>query len=389
MRNFRNYWAIVRYIVIGALALVAAPLSLEAQSSSCNRARAIVEESRDLARTQNADHEGILRRLKTAMTLCPGEAEVWKLAYCSSLALGDQEQADRYRRRALLSGAQNVQCGFADRTVPSAAPRTPGFVRDKHALIVGIGAFQDSQIPRLQYTAKDARDLASVLVEHAYFPATNVTVLADAEATRANILEALQRLILEAHPDDLVLIYISSHGSPQRESQGLSGIGYIITYDTMLSQPWLDSIEYRDFSEKVTLIKADRLVTILDTCFAGQALAEGARRLVLEGGANVDVKTAEMFLSGDGDYVLTSSREDEQSWESDQLENGYFTHFLIEALRQPGGLAMREIFDYLAPRVTRAVSRDKGAGQHPQLRPDNGPGDLRIGVIPQSLQSSP
>ena len=365
--------------------LAAASQAARAQSSSCNRARSIVEEVRALALGANADQEAILRRLKTAMTLCPGEGEVWKLAYCSALALGDQAQADRYRRRALLGGIESLECGSAKRPGPSEAIRPPGFVRDKYALIVGIGTFEDPKIPHLRYTAKDAQDLAAVLIEHAHFPRENVVLLTDAEATRANILSALQRLILEAHPDDLVLLYISSHGSPKKESQGLSGIGYIITYDTKFDQLWLDSIEYTDFSEKVTLIKSDRLVTILDTCFAGQALAEGAKRLVLEGGSNVDARTAEMFLSGNGDYVLTSSREDEQSWESDGLGNSYFTHFLIEALRQPDPLAIREIFDYLAPRVTRAVSHDKGKGQHPQLRPERGPGDLKIGVIP-SLQ---
>ena len=94
--------------------------------------------------------------------------------------------------------------------------------------------------------------------------------------------------------------------------------------------------------------------------------------------------TAELFLSGEGTYVITSSRDDERSWESDRLQNGYFTHFLIEALKssaQPP--TVREVFDRLSAQVTRTVAKEKGVGQHPQIHPTDDAGEVRIGVVPR------
>ena len=193
---------------------------------------------------------------------------------------------------------------------------------------------------------------------YGHFDPANVTLLTDEKATRANILNALQDLILKSQDDDLVFLYVSSHGSPHRAESGLGGAGYIVTYDTAVRNIWVDSLDYEQFYRQVSLLKARRKAVFLDTCYSGQ-FRKGEKSLSIEGG--VDLNDAKRFLSGEGTYVVTSGRADERSWESEELQNSYFTHFLIAALRRgTEPPTLKEVFAGLGRDVADAVSRDKG-----------------------------
>src|SRR5262249_53293423 len=104
----------------------------------------------------------------------------------------------------------------------------PGPVRDKWALIVGVGKFQDSHL-NLQYTTKDAKDFAALLVDPNYgrFQKDHVYVLLDQNATTRKVKSELNLIARSAGRDDLVLIYLASHGSA-RESD-ICGANYVIT----------------------------------------------------------------------------------------------------------------------------------------------------------------
>ncbi len=329
-----------------------------------------------------ADHQARLERLVPARSLCASFAEQWKIAHCSALALRDTRKAEYYKKQAALNGVGLLSCEQGSAVAPPVVrqPLSP-YVREKYALVVGIGRFQDAGISPLKYTAKDAEDFAEVLVQHAQFEPENVKLLAEEMATRANILSELQQLILVAEEEDLVVLYISTHGSPNRQGQGLQGIGYIVTHDTTLSEVWVDAIEYQDLARKASLIKARRMITFLDTCFSGQAFrADGSKQLVSEG-LGVGRQTADLFVSGEGTYVITSSRFDERSWESEELANSYFTYYLMEALRSgPDPPSIQTVFDELSRKVIRAVARDKGVGQHPQIHPQDGLANIHLGV---------
>lgn len=353
---------------------------LAGESPACNRARDMVATVAAMYGSEPVDHRQILGRLGTARDLCPSLGDAWKYSYCSAVALGDKK-ADYYRQRAVLNGVQQLDCPGG-----VAAPRAlPSTVRRKYALLIGIGQFADKSILPLQFAAKDAEDLAGVLRDPRYgnFGNDDVVVLTDAEATRANILRELQQILLKAQEDDLVLLFVSSHGSPSQETGGLGGIGYIVTHDTTFDRIWENGLEYQAFAEKVARIAARRKVTLLDTCYSGQ-VRQGRKALVVER-FGVDPDRAKLFLSGEGSYVITSSRKNEVSWESEKLQNGFFTYFLIAALREgKEPPTLRQVFGSMAPKVRDAVAREKGAEQNPEMLPRDSAEDLRIGVIPQS-----
>jgi hypothetical protein len=366
--------------------LAAGARPAQAGGEACTQARAMVAEVVRLYASRPPDHASVLEKLKIARNLCPTLGDAWKYSYCSATALNQTQDARIFRDRALFAGTTELSCPTTEGTSSVAAQGPlPSYVRAKYALVVGIGTFKDPGIPRLQFAAKDARDLAAVLVDPRYgrFAPADVTLLTDEKATRSNILTALQDLFLKAQEDDLVFVYVSSHGSPRRSELGLNGVGYIVTYDTALRSIFVDALDYEGFSRQVSVLKARRKAVFLDTCFSGQAFRKGEKTLSIEGGG-IDLKTARLFLSGEGTYVVTSSKADERSFESDALENSYFTHFLMAALRRGGEPpTLKDVFGLLSREVPSAVSHDKGMPQHPQLVPTDAPGDLRIGVMPR------
>ncbi len=353
------------------------------QSANCKRAEAIVEEVRTIYQSSKPSYKMILDKLKIAQDLCPTSGNTWKYAYCSALALGDQTGARRYKQRAIDNDVTSLDCEAERAPVTEQrAPLSP-YVREKYALIIGIGTFQDETIPHLRFAAKDACDIAAALQDpvHGHFRPENVTLLTDKSATRESILNALQALFTKAHEDDLVVIYVSSHGSARQQDQGLGGSGYIVTYDSAQKKIWNNAIEYQNFAQQTSLIKARRKVTFLDTCYSGQASA-GAKSLALEENG-VDDRTAKMFLSNEGSFVITSSNSTEQSWESEAMHNSYFTHYLIEGLnRSKEPPTLKQVFGYLSAKVAEAVSREYNKPQHPQIQPVDGPDDITIGVVP-------
>jgi hypothetical protein len=354
--------------------------------SACEQARAIVAEVRAMYASGPVDHQRALHRLATARDLCSTLGDAWKYSYCAATALNDPK-ARIYKDRAIFNGVSDFECGGAAGArspAPKPAP-LPSYVREKFALVIGIGDFKDPQIPRLQFAAKDAEDLARVLQDPRYgrFKPENVILLTNAKATREKILNALQDLFLRVQEDDLVFMYVSSHGSQKQTDKGLMGIGYIVTYDTMVKNIWLESLDYQGFSQQTAVLKARRKVVFLDTCFSGQA-SMGSKGLSIEG-VGVDRDTAQLFLSGEGTYVITSSKDNERSFESDSLKNSYFTYYLMEALKKGSEPpTVKEIFAYLAQRVPDAVAREKQSFQHPQMVPADGPGDVKVGVAPLS-----
>src|SRR4051794_40516011 len=102
--------------------------------------------------------------------------------------------------------------GTAD-TAPAAIPR-------KRALLVGINRYQHSEIPPLNGCVQDVEVMASILERNFGFPVEHITLLRDEEATRTNILAALDVLVEHTGPDDTVVVHYSGHGSQMTDREG-------------------------------------------------------------------------------------------------------------------------------------------------------------------------
>lgn len=235
-------------------------------------------------------------------------------------------------------------------------------INDKWALLIGVSKFDDPKIPKLTYSAKDAGDFYNYLTTEANFAKDHVLLLQDDKASKENILDAVGDgwLPRRVRADDLVVIYISTHGSTADEK----GENFIVASDTKLAKLYSTGIRLQDLPREITKrTGCDRLVLLLDACHSG-AVEVGGKGLVRRN-TNFDVNS----LVGNGEIVMSSSQKNEVSWESKRKENSVFTACLIDALRSKGvNTRLSEAFDQLKEHVEQEVQFDRRASQTPEMR---------------------
>lgn len=353
----------------------------------CGTAKDMVVRVRERidANLRPAEHESLLQLLKQATQICVGQGDAWYYRSLIERQQGKTQIADLSLERARTFGSEDAAMRL-DPFAGTEATAEPALsaVRRKYALVVGIGAFRDARIPALRFTAKDAEDMSALLRDPKVgrFDAGRVRLLTNERATMVNIKTELNWLARSAGPDDLVVIYLSSHGSPRE--MDTSGVNYVVMHDTDLSNQdslYATSLPMIDLSDAVrTRIRARRVVVFLDTCYSGGG-RPGARDLRLEMGVGVSAEALRRIRQGVGRVVITASSADEKSWEQDTLRNGIFTWFLMDALRKSGGLTpIDEMFPSVRQKVSESVRKEKGAAQTPTMhRSDSGAG-IVIGV---------
>jgi hypothetical protein len=251
-------------------------------------------------------------------------------------------------------------------------------IRDKWALIVGISKFKQSELD-LKYPAKDARDFATFLLTEGNFEKDHVKVLTDEQATRERILDALgdKWLPRVAAPGDLVVIYLSTHGSPSEMDVG--GVNYIVAHDTDKDRLYSTGIAMQDLVNIVkSRVHSDRALIIMDACHSGATTAGGGKGLYRP--SNVD---AEAIAQGTGQMVICSSSPSQLSWESKSAQNSVFTKRLIEGMKVKGSeTTVGDTFQFLKQKVEEDVLRERGQLQSPQLKSKWEGDDLRLTVKP-------
>jgi len=250
-------------------------------------------------------------------------------------------------------------------------------IRDKWAVIVGIGQFKNSDI-NLKYASKDAKDFYNFLIKEKGFAPDHVQLLTDQAATRANILSLLGSKWLPrvAEPDDLVVIYFSSHGSPS--SLDVGGVNYLVAHDTDPTDLYATGIAMQDLARIIKArVHCERIMLVLDACHSG-VVAPSAKGMARDANINVD-----QIVQGTGQLVLSSSSPEQRSWESKRYDGSVFTKHLIEGLRRNGKLTtLGSAFSYLDEETKREVLRDRGVLQSPIMKSKWEGKDLIIGVPP-------
>lgn len=259
--------------------------------------------------------------------------------------------------------------------ITSGVAQFNGQVGDKWALLVGISKFQDARL-NLRFPSKDASDLYHVLIDKLNFAPDHVALLTNQYATRENILSMLgdKWLPRVAAPEDLVLIFLSTHGSPSDLDVG--GVNYLLAYNTDPHSLYATGIPLQDLVNMVKKrVHSKRVLIVLDACHSGSAQVESKGMIVNRA---VD---AEAVAQGTGQMVICSSSPQELSWESKQYSNGVFTHHLIETLRQSGGMKpFNSIFQTLSDNTRNEVMKDRSVLQTPVLRSAWSGDDLFLGA---------
>jgi uncharacterized caspase-like protein len=213
--------------------------------------------------------------------------------------------------------------------------------------------------------------------------------LLDQDATKANILAALKRLVGEAgpptlkagpldnlkraEPEDTVVIYFAGHGTAQAQRF------YLIPHDlgytgerTKLTEQGLKTMLAHSISDieletAVEDLDAGHLLLIIDACNSGQALeAEEKRR------GPMNSKGLAQLAYEKGMYILTAAQSFQAALEAAQLGHGYLTYALVEeGLKTPladtepkdGVVIAREWLDFATERVPQMQEEKMAQGR--------------------------
>jgi uncharacterized caspase-like protein len=257
---------------------------------------------------------------------------------------------------------------------------TNRIIKDKWAVVIGIGDFASPTIPKLQYPAKDAQDFYDFLISDGHFQKDHVLLLKNQQATKDRILDAfgdnwLPRRVLK---DDLVVIFLSSHGSPA----DVAGENFIVAYDTDPNRLYSTGIRFQDLAAEVTKrTGCDRLVMLLDACHSGAAL-EGGKGLMRTTNFNLD------DVTGSGQLIISSSSPQQTSWESKRYANGVFTRKLIDSLETRGDkTTVSEAFKKLQDSVEQEVQFDRVTQQTPMMLSKWNGDDLELCALPAEARA--
>jgi len=299
------------------------------------------------------------------------------------------------------------------RVVDASGDSPPGPVRNRYAIVVGVGQFRYGVKP-LQYAVRDAQSFYGFLTQpgRSAFLREHIIFLTDQQATRANIANAFDQIKKVAQPDDLVVFYMSSHGSPP-DWQG--GVG-LVTYDTEVTpreRVWHTSINTQMLKDFADGLRAKRLVMILDTCHSngafnkipgflppggkslgagdneGYGISKAQGKKVLGGSKDIivdDMSSPRRAPSsknlnmddGWGKVLVAASTGEQRSWESDRLKQSFFTYYFVDGLRKNNG-SIQNAFYYAKPKVTEQVRIEKeGEEQTPQIMATKNNWDMKL-----------
>lgn len=248
------------------------------------------------------------------------------------------------------------------------------FSGKKYALVVGISKFAYAGgAYDLMYADDDALAVSKFLQTPAggRFPADNVLLLTNEQATLASLQSAMKSFIMKPGPDDLLVIFLATHGVPDPFAEQNY---YLLTHDTHLGRMADTAFAMKDFKRMLeNNVRARRMIFFADTCHsAGLIAPPGASLRGLR--INLISQYAEkMLFVQEGNAILTSSDVGESSQEDARWGGGHgvFTHFLLQGM---GGMAdsdsdsvvtVGELFRY----VSRQVRDATAYSQHPRMQP--------------------
>jgi hypothetical protein len=165
----------------------------------------------------------------------------------------------------------------------------------------------------LHNATKDCKDIANVLFREYTFEPGDAIHLSDQEATRENIIEAMQSLESKITEKDNLLIYYAGHGYYDHSSKR----GYWVPVNARQNKI-ADYIRNSTIHDYLSSIESHNTLLIADACYAGSLFSRN------RGVLNEASPSRWAFTSGDIEKV----------WDGQPGDNSPFAKYLIYYLHQ-------------------------------------------------------
>ena len=271
-----------------------------------------------------------------------------------------------------------------------AAPESIGTGREitgkKYAVLVGVTEYQN--MTNLRFTKNDAEALRDQLLAIGFAP-NDVRTLTDGsggnnEPTKQNIEQTVRDILGRARDGDLVVIFLSGHGTqpadlgplfcpPEADHQNLRNTAVLINNIR-------DGLGNSNASFKLLIVDACRD----DNPFGITANNTGARTIPVSvsagsistgstdtlGFKGVTLESVDTNAPLQNLTVFQSCSPGQISWEDGRLNHGIFTHFIVEGLRgraenSRGDITMDGLLTYAITETSYYVEENIQREQNP------------------------
>jgi hypothetical protein len=181
-------------------------------------------------------------------------------------------------------------------------------------LIIGIESYRDENIPDLENPIRDAEKVYNALITHYTFDPENIHMLRD--ATRDDLIRALDELAHEVTSDDNLLIFYAGHGWWDEEAN--NGYWLPADADSRVKTNWFRNSALVDYLKE---INSRHTLLIADACFGGSIFRTRAAFPSRE-------KAYEKL------YELPSRKAMTSGTLTEVPDRSSFTRFLVERLNE-------------------------------------------------------
>ncbi len=267
-------------------------------------------------------------------------------------------------------------------------------------IVVGSSNYRGEELD-LNYAAKDAGDFANALqmVGVKLFGKENVDITSlttdmavNQWPTIENIETAFRTIGQSATSSDLIIVYMSGHGT---NFGGVEGDFYYLTSDASnfdLNDPAIRetvAISSQQWTEFFKMVPALKQVMVIDACHSGQL----ADDIVESRGdkSSAELRALERMKDRTGMYILAGSAADAVSYETSVYGQGLLTYSLLQgmkgaALREEKFVDVMQLFEHAANTVPQ-LAKNIGGIQKPEVRVPFGGGSFDIGLVDEEVQA--
>jgi predicted nucleic acid-binding Zn-ribbon protein len=194
-------------------------------------------------------------------------------------------------------------------------------IGNSYAVIIGNNTYQDPAYPALESAVSDSTAVSQVLAARYGFHTTLLN-----NASRLQILTALNTMREKLGPDDNLLIYYAGHG----EVQGRQGYWIPVDAKDKTASTWISNAAISDI---LTTIKARHVLVVADSCYSGTLTRDGVPSFD-NGALTPDKWTAwvDKMFAGKSRTALTSGGVQPVP-DSGSGKHSYFTRAFLNALQ--------------------------------------------------------
>lgn len=240
-----------------------------------------------------------------------------------------------------------------------------------YLLSIGVSQYKNSEY-NLEVADKDAISIVEIFKkqEGKIYKKVIVKQLINQDASKDNILDALEWVERETTQRDMVIIFVAGHGINDDK-----GNYYFMAHDSDVDKLRRTALRWIEIKDTLTDLPS-KVILMVDTCHSGNIMGQERRR-------DLTGAIKSIINSGTGSVIMTASTGRGYSIENKSWGHGAFTKAMIEGLGNAQAdynhnkiITIKEIDLYITDRVKELT---KGKQKPTTIIPESIP-DFALGV---------